>query len=361
MNQKDKDNLRTQVALDRIGRSNRIIPLTFHNEKKFSYVTFNKDQTLLALCNDCEQLTILDALTFEGLNIFNTKSAIRQAIFHPVTDIIFCALATDYIQIFDPYTIQEKQKEYLFEYEDSRPLWISLSFSGDKLAVTWRDIFKNTDPNHKDTRVAIYDSKDCKGSEQPKIQKSLVPENFEERFTSAIFGMHEDILYICNENKKILKYNLKGEKLASTGQLFSNNLSSLTFSPHFEFLIASGNEGVHLLNPSDLTVFRSVVTRHPVRCAQLSSLAYSNPPKYHLIYGGGVPARDQATRSDAGNELFIYDISTEEKVFELADAFGNINWLELFADGSGVVTAGEEGFCRIYRFDQCFYSNKEFQ
>ena len=88
---------------------------------------------------------------------------------------------------------------------------------------------------------------------------------------------------------------------------------------------------------------------------------YEPNPKYHLIFAGGIPAREQAIRAEGGNEINIYNVAREEKLCELGGSYGNVNWITLFKDGSGFVTAGEEAIARIYRFDQAYFKDPIFQ
>ena len=80
-----------------------------------------------------------------------------------------------------------------------------------------------------------------------------------------------------------------------------------------------------------------------------------NEPKYHIIYGGGINQVEQARQTEGGNELFIYNMMDQKVLSKFGVQYGRINWISSFPDGSGVITAGEEGVVRIYRFDQTYY------
>lgn len=77
MDTKNVELLKNKIIIERLNKARRIIPMTFHDEKKFSHVTINKSQTLIALCNDNEKLTILDAIDFECVNLLKTKNAVK--------------------------------------------------------------------------------------------------------------------------------------------------------------------------------------------------------------------------------------------------------------------------------------------
>lgn len=81
--------------------------------------------------------------------------------------------------------------------------------------------------------------------------------------------------------------------------------------------------------------------------------------KFHLIFGGGIEAVHQAQKQEGGNQVFLYDAATEETIGTIKGAYGNINWILMFKDGSGFVTAGEEGIVRVYRFDESYYAETD--
>lgn len=59
-------------------------------------------------------------------------------------------------------------------------------------------------------------------------------------------------------------------------------------------------------------------------------------------------------QKEGGNEIFFFDISTGEKLFTLSGCNGTVNWISLFPDGMGLITASEEGLCRLFRFDKTY-------
>lgn len=107
-----------------------------------------------------------------------------------------------------------------------------------------------------------------------------------------------------------------------------------------------------ILDPENFEVFDFFQTEFPVHCSKISSLIYSKTcTRNHLIFGGGIATRDQAMQSEGGNLIYIYNMETRKIIAVLAGSLGRINWLSLFPDGSGLLTAGEEGISRVYRFD----------
>lgn len=71
--------------------------------------------------------------------------------------------------------------------------------------------------------------------------------------------------------------------------------------------------------------------------------------------GGGIQARDIAMAKEGGLDILLVNIIESKTLSELRGHYGPVNWLEWFKDGSGFISAGEEGIIRIYRFDQSYF------
>lgn len=87
-------------------------------------------------------------------------------------------------------------------------------------------------------------------------------------FARVKFYMVDNIIFAVSD-KQLRRYNIKEATpvIEKTHNLDENtDARSLTFSPRFEFLIVSLNDGVKLFDPETLTVFRSVETKYPVNC-----------------------------------------------------------------------------------------------
>jgi len=82
--------------------------------------------------------------------------------------------------------------------------------------------------------------------------------------------------------------------------------------------------------------------------------------KPHVIMGGGVQARDIAMAREGGLDIFMINIISSKVLSMLGGHFGPVNWLEWFKDGGGFVSAGEEGIVRIYRFDQQYFDDEQY-
>lgn len=61
--------------------------------------------------------------------------------------------------------------------------------------------------------------------------------------------------------------------------------------------------------------------------------------KYHIIIGGGIPARESATTGgSAGFDIIICNVMFEKELGAVPGHFSPINSLEFFPDGRGFVS-----------------------
>ena len=179
--------------------------------------------------------------------------------------------------------------------------------------------------------------------------------------TQIKFGYLNEKVYVGDEEGYVKIFDSALNHL-ETKQIFKNiQINSLTFSKKHEFIIVSSESGAKILNTEDLSLVTDLRSDFPVNCAQMSPLMYDkNKPRYHVIMGGGVKARDQAFIKEGGLEIFIMNAIHGDIICRLGGHFGPINWIEIFKDGAGIVTAGEESIVRVYRFDKKYFDDPMF-
>lgn len=71
--------------------------------------------------------------------------------------------------------------------------------------------------------------------------------------------------------------------------------------------------------------------------------------------GGGLAARETAKSKLGGYDLHLCNIMFEEEIGTISGHYGPCNMIQFYKDGRGIVTAGEEGIIRIFRFDNSYW------
>jgi len=376
-------NLKTQVLLDKIVKGKKMFPLELRDHSApVNRVILNRSNTLFATCSNDFLINIYNAITFELINQFKLTMAASNILFTDKDDRIIITTHLDQWYIFSVYEYQNEQDFFEYSNQSIKVMNMSLSYGDNYLALLYNMFNVKVEEGVSRNRLVIYDFKNLKPNRSKwqtdgsstvisrdnfLVEKHSLKSKKGVEFTKVIFFLYDDVIFLADNSQKIYKYKLNpkendiNDAPELTKQLESvGGVNSLTFSPKFEFLMANCQEGLVMMDPETLETFRMFKTKQPVLCSQVSHLLYNEKnPKYHVIFAGGIPAREQAMAAEGGNEIFVYNFAVGNKITELSGCFGNVNWLASFKDGSGFITAGEEAYVRVYRFDKSYYESKD--
>lgn len=364
----EKEHPKQQYKIRKIKEGKQMFPIEIrHHEKNINMIAFNRAGTVFATCSADARVNVYNSINYKMINQFKLPSAIRNIVFTGGDRIIASSLYA-HVYILNPFSADDPPKLVHVVVEDNKILTTDLSANGRLLGF----LFERRIDGRRETVVQSFL---CSALEElptdtdPEkegraIDKLVVHEIADLNLSNFKFFLLEQIVFTVSE-AVLKKFDTSKSVDSPVAQLRLGDdsnivvVKNITVSPRYEFLLLSYNEGVKMVDPEAMTLFRTIETKHPVNCAQLSPLMYSTPPKFHLIFGGGIEAVQQAQKTEGGNQIFIFNPATEEKIGEIRSAYGNINWLVLFKDGSGILTAGEEGICRIYRFDESYYQEDD--
>lgn len=82
-------------------------------------------------------------------------------------------------------------------------------------------------------------------------------------------------------------------------------------------------------------------------------------PRYHVICGGGVEAREVTTSVEGGFESVFFHLVSEEELCQVKGHFGPMNCIGMAPDGRGYITGGEDGLLRLIHFDSEYFTRKD--
>ena len=401
------EDLKTQLKINKIHDNKTVYPIQInHHSGPINMVIFNESGLLFATCSNDGFVNVYNSVDYSLINSFqidSKKSAVVFIAFNKTGDFIY-GITLDKIFMIDVFRFPEEQIIMLAQRPDFRILDFKLAFGDSSFFLLYRFMFGEDDlkKGQSINDLSIYTMKSLKDAYAPLIQKEnelleferekmktmaslgsepdvnrplrndqivempepilhITPDDSE--FTKVAVYVDDNIVYLSKKSSQISRYLLNQSTKTPTHStvLKSSTINRLEFSSRFEFLIVSCNDSINLLDPENLEIVHTLNTKFPVLSGKISPFLYDSNPKYHLIYAGGIAARDQAMKSEGGNEIMIYNFATGKIITKLGGCFGNVNFLDLFKDGSGLVTAGEEGYVRVYRFDLSYYKDKEFQ
>lgn len=399
----ESGDLKTSLKIKKVQETRNIFPIEINSHHQpINMAVFSPSGLLFATCGNDGKVFLFNGITYQLINSFqidSKESAVKFIAFNKTGDKLFGA-TVDRLFMIDVYRFQDEQIVMSATQEDYRVLDFKLSLGDTQIALVSKFMYGAHDlkPGQQVSHVSVYSMKSIMKAFEPLIKKDEEKVEFDKlkaktvaaeqsteelriidhevslpkpdlqifsndvEFTKVALFSDEDHVYLAKKNSNLMKYNVKEScsKAESSVQLKSSQINSLEFSARFEFLIVCCNDSVSLIDPADLSTVHSFNTKFPVNCAKITPLLYDSQSKYHLVYAGGIPAIEQARQSEGGNEITIYNFATGKAITKLGGSFGNINYLDMFKDGSGLITAGQEGVARVYRFDMSYYKDKEF-
>lgn len=74
-------------------------------------------------------------------------------------------------------------------------------------------------------------------------------------------------------------------------------------------------------------------------------------PKFHIIMGGGIDAKQAAQSKGAGFDIHLCNAMYGEEIGKLQTHFSPVNSVEFFKDGLGYICCADDAYITIVRFE----------
>lgn len=132
-------------------------------------------------------------------------------------------------------------------------------------------------------------------------------------------------------------------------------VTDLQMSSDRTYLITSGKDkSAKVLSVKPLQILKTYVTETPLNSAAI------HPTKPYVIVGGGQEAMNVTTTSARQGrfEARFWHIVFEEEVARIPGHFGPLNTIAIHPTGKGYASGGEDGYVRMYWFDDNFFRAK---
>jgi len=245
--------------------------------------------------------------------------------------------------------------------------------SGQHRLLTANDNFKDIVPQA--VTVWRFDR------EANTLSKELeITEGFGGKLSQAIWGPFDSELVVLDDCGSITVYDAKnGEQ---TNFIDAAHLASVKrghFSSDYRLFVSAGEDmRVKLWNPvtwTEIATFQSDrilndAALHPMYRGGkvLGSLLpagvskgqeIATVMKQHIIAGGGQKAADVTTTGaqEGRFEALVFHFVQGEELGRVRGHFGPINSIAWNPSGTGYVSGGEDGYVRLHRFDESYYSD----
>jgi len=225
--------------------------------------------------------------------------------------------------------------------------------------VTCNDKFKSSVDGVTPNRIMVW--------QFDPVQRMLcIEEDLPMKATKVRWGPFDETLLAIFEEGTIIQYDaFKGHQLTLV-QAHSGPVTSINFSDDKMLMISASKDQTAKLWALDefcdepIKVYK---TDRPLNDAAISPLYSAEPPKYHILLGGGQDAKDVTTTASTSGkfETMLWNMVFEEEIGSVKGHFGPVNTLAWFRDGRGFVTGGEDGFVRVNAFDADYLTSKKYE
>lgn len=224
----------------------------------------------------------------------------------------------------------------------------------DKI-VTCADKFKQT-PNN----ISVWQF-DLHGQEQTCKSIMVIDTMLPMKATMVRWGPFDETLISIHEEGTFCVWDIMNANLIKVVDAHQQPIKSLQFNENRTLMLtASRDKTVKLWETQEYSRLKTFESNRPFNDAVISPL-YNDPqnPKFHVIAGGGVEARDAAQTAEGGFESVIFNMVLEEEIGTIRGHFGPMNCIAISPDGKSFVTGGEEGLMRLIHFDADFLARKD--
>lgn len=221
--------------------------------------------------------------------------------------------------------------------------------------VTCADKFKNC-PNN----ISVWEF-DFSGSTPHVERKLCIEEELPMKATMVKWGPFDETMISIHEEGTFCVWDIQNGNLIKLVEAHQQPIKSLQFNANRTLMLtASRDRTVKMWETQQYSKLKVYTSNRPFNDAVISPL-YSDPhnPKYHVIAGGGVEAREVTQTTEGGFESVIFNMVLEEEVGTIKGHFGPMNCIAISPDGRSYVTGGEEGMVRLVHFDQAEYFGRK--
>ncbi|KAH0476030.1 MAG: uncharacterized protein KVP18_005267 [Porospora cf. gigantea A] len=206
--------------------------------------------------------------------------------------------------------------------------------------------------------------------------KTLELPGFASRVTRCAWGPFDEYIISAHEDGFLRLWDAKTLVMVKEVSAHDKEIRSLAFNRSRTLMVScSPDQKAHLWSLPDLEKVRTYSADRPLNGASVSPLLHEMDIakimcplfdnlegeelesamviKPHLLLGGG-QERDQVTTSaeEGKFEGMLWHINHAKCLGQMGGHFGPINTLCFMPDGRGYASGGEEGYVRIYHFDE---------
>ncbi|XP_026194316.1 eukaryotic translation initiation factor 3 subunit I [Cyclospora cayetanensis] len=200
--------------------------------------------------------------------------------------------------------------------------------------------------------------------ETPK--RLWVQDDFAARCTQVHWGAFDETIVSTHENGDIMVWDASNGEYINELRGHKAFITCMSFSADRMLALTTCSDGTaKLWSTKDWECLKTYTTDRPLNsCALSPLLTHAGPErKMHLLMGGGQAAEDVTTTASGEGkfEALLYHVVRGEEIASCKGHFGPLHTLAWRPDGSGYASGGEDGYVRLYSFDEEYFTDEKFQ
>lgn len=318
-------------------------------------VKHNFDGDLLFTCSDDKTICMYDTFQCARAGVFYNEDACTSIDITVDSKYLIACATTIGANIFEVGTGKKLATVNVpgnFAYQ------VGLSFGDKQFFIMYREM--------KTICLKIFDLQQvlaaAANGEQPKEVRTIMG-NTDTYYTHAVWGALNKTIYWATQHGKMLAIDVNSGKALKELQAHRTEIFKMHLTHDFTMLFTASRDGTaRLWNPETFEEIRSYnYGNKPVRAVTASPLHDDQDiQKFHIIFAGGIDAKDAAETADAtgGFEVQLHSIIYNEKLGEVHGSFGPVHSLDFSPDGQCFASGGEDGYVRYHRFPPEYFTRK---
>lgn len=193
-----------------------------------------------------------------------------------------------------------------------------------------------------------------------------VQDDFAARCVQVHWGPFDETVISIHENGDIMVWDANTGEYINELRGHKGYITCMSFSDDRMLALTSCSDGTaKLWSTKDWECLKTYTTDRPLNSCSLSPLLTrgGTDRKMHLLLGGGQAAENVTTTASGEGkfEALLYHVVRGEEIASCKGHFGPLHTLAWRPDGSGYASGGEDGYVRLYAFDEEYFNDDKFQ
>lgn len=311
------------------------------HERPINMVKFNYDGDLFFSASADNKVNMWESYTGERIGSFGTKAAVKSIDIDDDTKHLITGCMDGTVQV-------DLQLTQIFKAENGQPLkWFKfpnkiryVEYSvGDKLVLFLEESFVY----EEGSQITVFEMATLLDAPQeadkgydmtkltPKIKFQAKGKNGKNKhLTKVSWYLNNSAFIASGADGTLIKYDLNGNIVAEIQAHESSvEIRSFALARDCSILATAAVNGCRVFDPETFQLLKTFKQELPMNTVSISPLMCSETnPKYHLIIGGGISARESAmTAGNAGFDIILCNVMYENELGSIPGHFSPINCL----------------------------------